>query len=163
MATAAVAYGAADAAGGSGFLCVYIVALFIGNRPTPYRRAVSARLELKRQHAHEHEVSAVNTLEVTHDHRFAAQELRALRGPVARRTLAVFVATEHDERHALLLVAHRGVIDRHLLAGRMVIRDAAFGAGQHEVLDANVRERAAHHHFVIPAPRAVSVEVPCRR
>ena len=40
MATAAVAYGAADAAGGSGFLCVYIVALFIGNRPTPYRRAV---------------------------------------------------------------------------------------------------------------------------
>jgi potassium/hydrogen antiporter len=39
-ATAALAYGAADAAGGSGFLCVYIVALFIGNRPMPYRRAI---------------------------------------------------------------------------------------------------------------------------
>ncbi len=39
-ATAALSYGAADAAGGSGFLCVYIVALFIGNSPMPYRRAV---------------------------------------------------------------------------------------------------------------------------
>jgi cell volume regulation protein A len=40
VATAALAYGAADAAGGSGFLCVYIVALFIGNRPMPYRRSI---------------------------------------------------------------------------------------------------------------------------
>lgn len=39
-AIAAVAYGAADEAGGSGFLCVYLVALFIGNRPMPYRRAI---------------------------------------------------------------------------------------------------------------------------
>ncbi len=39
-AIAAVAYGAADAAGGSGFLCVYVVALFVGNRPMPYRRAI---------------------------------------------------------------------------------------------------------------------------
>jgi cell volume regulation protein A len=40
MATAALAYGVADAAGGSGFLCVYLVGLFIGNRPMPYRRAI---------------------------------------------------------------------------------------------------------------------------
>jgi cell volume regulation protein A len=40
VATAALAYGAADAAGGSGFLCVYVVALFIGNRPMPYRRSI---------------------------------------------------------------------------------------------------------------------------
>jgi cell volume regulation protein A len=40
VATAALAYGAADAAGGSGFLCVYLVGLFIGNRPMPYRRAI---------------------------------------------------------------------------------------------------------------------------
>jgi potassium/hydrogen antiporter len=39
-ATAAVAYGAADAAEGSGFLSVYIVGLFIGNQPVPYRRAI---------------------------------------------------------------------------------------------------------------------------
>ena len=39
VAIAALAYGAADAAGGSGFLCVYVVAVFIGNRPMPYRRA----------------------------------------------------------------------------------------------------------------------------
>jgi cell volume regulation protein A len=40
IATAALAYGAADAAEGSGFLCVYIVGLFIGNRPMPYRRSI---------------------------------------------------------------------------------------------------------------------------
>jgi cell volume regulation protein A len=40
VAIAALAYGVADAAGGSGFLCVYVVALFIGNRPMPYRRSV---------------------------------------------------------------------------------------------------------------------------
>ena len=40
VATAALAYGAADAAGGSGFLCVYLVGLFVGNRPMPYRRAI---------------------------------------------------------------------------------------------------------------------------
>ena len=39
-AVAALSYGVADAAGGSGFLCVYIVALFIGNTPMPYRRAI---------------------------------------------------------------------------------------------------------------------------
>lgn len=40
VALAALSYGSADTAGGSGFLCVYIVALFVGNRPMPYRRAI---------------------------------------------------------------------------------------------------------------------------
>jgi potassium/hydrogen antiporter len=40
VALAALSYGLADAAGGSGFLCVYIVALVVGNRPMPYRRAI---------------------------------------------------------------------------------------------------------------------------
>jgi potassium/hydrogen antiporter len=40
VALAALAYGLADIAGGSGFLCVYVVALFVGNRPMPYRRAI---------------------------------------------------------------------------------------------------------------------------
>ncbi len=40
VASAAVAYGLADAAGGSGFLAVYIVALCIGNTRTPHRRTI---------------------------------------------------------------------------------------------------------------------------
>jgi cell volume regulation protein A len=40
VALAALSYGLADIASGSGFLCVYIVALFLGKRPMPYRRAV---------------------------------------------------------------------------------------------------------------------------
>lgn len=40
VASAAVAYGLADAAGGSGFLAVYIVAVCIGNTRTPHRRTI---------------------------------------------------------------------------------------------------------------------------
>ena len=36
---------------------------------------------------------------------------------------------------------------------------AALDAGHHEVLDAHVGEGSAHHHFVVPAPGAVAVEV----
>ena len=36
---------------------------------------------------------------------------------------------------------------------------AAFDAGHHLVLDADIGEGAAHHHFVIAAPRAIGVEV----
>ena len=38
-------------------------------------------------------------------------------------------------------------------------RPAAFGAGRELIAQANVRERAAHHHFVIAAARAVGVEI----
>ena len=40
VAVAALGFGLADVAGGSGFLSVYIVALFIGNTETPYRRSL---------------------------------------------------------------------------------------------------------------------------
>ena len=42
LAVAALSYGIADVAGGSGFLAVYIVALFIGNTPMPLRRSIVA-------------------------------------------------------------------------------------------------------------------------
>ena len=42
LATAAVTYGLADAAHGSGFLAVYIVALFLGNTPMPLGRSIMA-------------------------------------------------------------------------------------------------------------------------
>ena len=57
------------------------------------------------------------------------------------------------------LVAHRGVVDRHLLAGRLVQGPAAFDALQHLVLDADVGEGAAHHDLVVAAAGAVAVEV----
>ena len=38
-------------------------------------------------------------------------------------------------------------------------RDAALDARHHQVLEADVGERAAHHHLVVAAPRAVGVEV----
>jgi cell volume regulation protein A len=40
VATAALAYGIADEAGASGFLSVYIVALWVGNTPMPLRRPI---------------------------------------------------------------------------------------------------------------------------
>ena len=42
LATAAVSFGVVDVAGGSGFLAVYIVGLFIGNVPWPFTRAIVA-------------------------------------------------------------------------------------------------------------------------
>ena len=38
-------------------------------------------------------------------------------------------------------------------------REAALDAGHHLILEADIGEGAAHHHFVIAAPRAVLVEV----
>ena len=64
-----------------------------------------------------------------------------------------------DERRALGLVGHRGVEDRHLGALGQLQRDAALGARRHQVADADVGERAAHHDLVVAAARAVAVEV----
>ncbi len=89
-----------------------------------------AVLELERQHAHPDEVRAVDPLEALGDHGAHAEQPRALGGPVAARARAVLLAGEHDQRHALLDVAHRGVVDRHLLAVGAVAevqRHAALG------------------------------------
>ena len=121
-------------------------------------------LEGERHDAHADEVGAMDALERLRDHGLDAEQVGALGRPVARRAVAVFDAGEHDERHALGLVAHRGIVDRHVLAGRIVDRVAAFldvavRILVHEVLDADVGEGAAHHHFMVAAPRAVLVEV----
>lgn len=42
LATAAVAFGVVDVAGGSGFLAVYVVGLFVGNVPGPFTQAIVA-------------------------------------------------------------------------------------------------------------------------
>src|SRR5882757_2231702 len=57
------------------------------------------------------------------------------------------------------LVALRGFEDCHLLAVRQMHREAALDAGHQEILESDIRERPAHHHFMISAPRSVRVEV----
>ena len=101
----------------------------------------------------------MDALEALGEHRLDAEQLRALGGPVARRARAVLLAREHDERHAFGRVLHRGVVDRRRRAVGQVHRDAALGAGREPVAQPDVRERAAHHHLVVAAPRAVRVEV----
>jgi cell volume regulation protein A len=41
-AAAATSYGLAELAGGSGFLCVYVVGLWLGNAPLPLRRSIAS-------------------------------------------------------------------------------------------------------------------------
>src|ERR1051325_11001737 len=89
-----------------------------------------------------------------HD-RFDAEQQRSLRRPVARAAGAVLLPRQDDERNTGGLVFDRGVVDGHALAVRLVNSDAALRAGNHQVLDAYVGERAAHHYLMIAAPRAV--------
>ena len=115
--------------------------------------------KLQRQHAHADQIRAMNALEAFGDHGAHAQQQRALGGPIARGAGAVFLARDDQQRRAFLLVLHRGVVDEHLLAGGDVRGPAAFGAGGELVAQTNVGERAAHHHFVVAAARAVGIEI----
>src|SRR6516225_5806967 len=106
----------------------------------------------------------MDALEALADHGAHAEQPRALRRPVTRGAVAIFGASKHYERYTLLLVLHRRVVNRHLLAIGPVLCQAtlgnvAIGSLEHEVLDADVGERATHHDLVIAAPRAVLIEV----
>ena len=64
----------------------------------------------------------------------------------------------------LRLITHSGVIDRETLAGRLHECEAALNhiaclVLHHLVLDADVGEGAAHHHFVVAPPGAILIEV----
>src|SRR6266581_4085540 len=131
----------------------------------PERRDRVAAFELEGEHTHADEVRAMDALEALHDHRAHAEQQRALRRPVARAARPVLLAAEHHGRDAFGDVFHRRLVDRHLLAGRLVDSDAAFGARavglhrKHQVLDAHVAEGAAHHDLVVAAARAEAVEL----
>src|SRR6266540_2925589 len=84
------------------------------------RRDRVAAFELERQHAHSHEIGAVDALEALHDHRAHAEQQRAFRRPVARAAGAVFLAAEHHGGNAFGDVLHRRFVDRHLLARGLV-------------------------------------------
>src|SRR5690606_19625483 len=124
---------------------------------------VLAVLELQRQHAHADQVGAVDALEALGYDRLDPEQQGALGRPVARGTGAVLLPREHHQRRALGLVLYGGVVDGRLAAGvaaAAVERGvAAFLAAQYQVLDADVGEGAAAHHVVVPAVRAVAVEV----
>ena len=115
--------------------------------------------ELERDHAHADQVGAVDPLVGLGDDGADAEQVGALGRPVARGAGAVFLAGDDDQRHSLLLVAHRRVVDRHHLARGNVAGDAALDAWDDLVLDSDVGEGAAHHHFVVAAAGAVGVEV----
>ena len=106
----------------------------------------------------------MDALEALGDDRAHAQKARALGRPVAGGAIAIFLARQQHERGLLGLIAHGGVIDRDAVARGIMGGEAAFGHVAvgllvHEVLDADIGEGAAHHHFMVAAPRAVLVEV----
>ena len=101
----------------------------------------------------------MDALVALRDHRAHAEEERALGRPVARGAAAVLLARDHHEGRPLRLVALGRVVDVHPLARGHVDGDAALDPRHHRVLEADVREGAAHHHPVVPAARAVGVEV----
>ena len=125
----------------------------------PQALGALARQELERQDTHPHQVAPVDPLVALGDGGPDAQQHRALGSPVARAAAAVLLAGDDQERHALRLVARRGLIDRHQLAAREMGRPAALAPTRQAVAQADVGERAAYHHLVVAPPRAVAVEV----
>ena len=59
----------------------------------------------------------------------------------------------------MLRIFDRRIVDAHHLARGLVLGHAALGAGNHQILDANIGESAAGHDAVVAAPRPVTVEV----
>src|SRR5688572_26603220 len=101
----------------------------------------------------------MDALEGLRDDHLYTQQLSTLGRPVARRTRAVLFAGDNDEGYAGLPIAHRSVVDRHLLAVGLIERPSALGAGRELVAQPRVGEGAAHHDLMVPAARAVGVEV----
>ena len=124
------------------------------------RGRVLAGLELQRQDAHADQVRAVDALEALRDHRAHAEQQRALRGPVARAAGAVLVAGDDDQRHALVLrtASRRRRSPSARPSGMCLVKPPSTPC-EHQVLEADVRERAAHHDLVVAAARAVLVVV----
>ncbi len=113
----------------------------------------------QRENPHPDQVRAVDSLEALCDDGADAEEVRPFRSPVARRAGAVLLAGEHDQRRSLGQVALRRLVDRRLLARGQVDSPCALALGHELVPEADVGERAAHHHLVVPAAGAVGVEV----
>src|SRR5689334_6530752 len=101
----------------------------------------------------------MDALERFGDDRTHAEQGRAFRGPVARGAGAVLLAGDDDERRPAGDELHRDVVNRPGLAARFGGSPPTLLATGQLVAEPNVGERAAHHHFMIAAARAVGVEV----
>src|SRR5205085_8803641 len=115
--------------------------------------------ELARQHAHADQVTAMDAFEALCNNGFHAQQTSPFSSPIAGRSGSVFLSGDYDERNLLFLIFHRGIVNAHALTVRLVQSYSAFRSRHHQVLDAHVRKRAAHHHLMIAAPRTIAVEV----
>src|SRR6267154_5533799 len=122
------------------------------------RLSIRTRLKLERQNSHPHQVAAMNPLVTFRNHFAYTQQLRAFGRPIARRSRPVFFARQNDQRHPSLAVFHRSIVNTHLLATRLIRSPTAFRPRRQLILQLYVRNRAAHHHFMISAARAVRIE-----
>src|SRR5437763_15510320 len=93
------------------------------------------------------------------DHEPDAEERGPLGRPVAARPAAVLLPREHRQGDALAPVPLGGVEDREHLSAREMGRPRALGPGCELVAEPDVGERAAHHHFVVPATGTVGIEL----
>ena len=121
--------------------------------------AVLARTIGEWQHAHPHEIAPVDSLVALGDRCLDALQRRSLRGPVAARAGPILLAGQHHQRCSRRAIALRRIEDRHHFAGRKVNRPVAFLVRRQRVLDADVAERPAHHHFMVPAASTERVPV----
>ena len=75
-------------------ICVHTADSDLSRRLSVRATATTAFLEHQWQHAHADEIGAMDALKTLRDHRADAEQNRALGGPVARRSGAVFLARE---------------------------------------------------------------------
>ena len=121
--------------------------------------------ELQRKDTHADEVRAVDAFEALGNDGFDAEKAGAFGSPVAAGTGAVFLPGEDNERGALGLIFHAGIVDEHLLTTGLMDRETAFDAGavglrgDHEIFDADIRKGASGHDAVIATAAAIAVEI----
>src|SRR6266567_8517941 len=123
------------------------------------RRSTDAFFELARQDSHSHKIASMYTLEALCYDGLDPKQHRALRGPVSRASRSIFLAGDNNQGHSFRLILHCGVIDAHSLTIGLMHGDPAFSSRHHQILDAHVGKCAAHHHLIVSAPRAVTVEI----
>ena len=131
------------------------------SRPVePERRRALAGQELERQDAHPHEVRAVDPLVRLGDDRADARAAPCPSRPSRATSPEPYsLPARIEQRHALVAVAHRRVVDERLLAvGEVDVYGPSLLVDQ-PVAQPDVAERAAHHHLVVAAAGPVRVEV----
>ena len=102
----------------------------------------------------------MDALEAFDDDGLDPEHRSALGGPIARGTGAVFLAAEHDERHAVVdVVAGRLVDGRRLhrqeIVGVTAGPDLLSHRGEEHVAQTDIAEGAAHHDLMVATTRSV--------